>query len=265
MSTQKNPGSALPISNGIVFIIVAVVAYLIYKLVFGASSNLDEHGHAKPGNILGMIYMGGFIVPILLTLFISMWVFSIERWLSLGKASGGKDVDGFLKKVTSALENNDTEEARNLCNIQKGTIANVTLAGVDAFEDMSKTSGLSGEQKILAIQKEMEETTALEVPMLQKNMSILSTIASVATLAGLIGTVLGMIRSFAALASAGAPDQTALATGISEALINTALGISTSFFAIIFYNYFSTKIDGMTYKMDESQFLISQSFASRNN
>jgi biopolymer transport protein ExbB len=110
----------------------------------------------------------------------------------------------------------------------------------------------------------MEETTALEVPMLQQNMSILSTLASVATLLGLVGTVLGMIRSFAALATAGAPDQAALANGISEALINTALGISTSLFSIIFYNYFSSKIDGMTYKMDEAQFLISQSFASKN-
>lgn len=265
MSTQKNPGSVFTLSNGTIFLVVFIIAVCIYKFVFGASRNLDEHGHALPGNILGMIYAGGFIVPVLLTLFISMWVFSIERLLSLNKAAGGKDVDGFLKQVTSSLDAKDMEGARELCHAQKGTIANVTLAGVDAFEDMSKNKGLTGEQKIMAIQKEMEETTALEVPMLQKNMSILSTIASIATLAGLIGTVLGMIRSFAALATAGAPDQTALATGISEALINTALGISTSFFAIIFYNYFSTKIDGMTYKMDESQFLISQSFASRNS
>lgn len=265
MSTQKNQGSVLPVSNFIVFIIIFAIALLIYKFVLGSSSNVDEHGHAIPGKILGMMYAGGFIVPFLITLFISMFVFSIERYLSLSKASGGKDVDGFLKKITQALESNDTEEARRLCDVQKGTIANVTLAGVDAYEDMAKNTELKGEQKLLAIQKEMEETTALEVPMLQKNMSILSTIASIATLLGLIGTVLGMIRSFAALATAGAPDQTALATGISEALINTALGIGTSFFAIIFYNYFSTQIDGLTYKMDESQFLISQSFASRNS
>lgn len=265
MSSEKNQGSILPVSNFVVFIIIFVISILIYKFVLGSSSNVDEHGHAIPGKILGMMYAGGFIVPILITLFISMFVFAIERGLSLGKAAGGANVDGFLKRISSALDNNDLEEARNLCHAQKGTIANVTLAGVDAFEDMSKNTSLTGEQKLLTIQKEMEETTALEVPMLQKNMSILSTLASIATLLGLIGTVMGMIRSFAALATAGAPDQAALATGISEALINTALGISTSFFAIIFYNYFSTKIDGMTYKMDESQFLISQSFASRKS
>lgn len=265
MSTPKNQGSALPVSNLVVFILVAILAFVIWRFVLGSSSNLDEHGHALPGNLMGMMYMGGFIVPILLTMFISMFVFSIERWLSLSKAAGGSNVDGFLKNVTSALESNDVEEARRLCDMQKGTIANVTLAGVDAYEHMASNTELKGEQKLLSIQKEMEETVALEVPMLQKNMSILSTLASVATLGGLIGTVIGMIKSFSALGAAGAPDQTALAVGISEALINTALGISTSFFAIIFYNYFSSKIDGMTYKMDESQFLISQSFASRQN
>lgn len=263
MSTQKKQGG-FPIPNWMVFTIIFAVAVCIYLFVFGAKSNFDEHGHPLPGNYLGMVYAGGFIVPILFTFFISMAVFSIERFLSLNKASGGKDVDGFLKSVSHALDNGNTQEARDLCDRQKGTVANVTLSGIDAFEAMSKNNELKGEQKILAIQKEMEETTALEVPMLQQNMSILSTLASVATLLGLVGTVLGMIRSFAALATAGAPDQAALANGISEALINTALGISTSLFSIIFYNYFSSKIDGMTYKMDEAQFLISQSFASKN-
>jgi biopolymer transport protein ExbB len=68
-----------------------------------------------------------------------------------------------------------------------------------------------------------------------------------------------MIRSFAALSNAGAPDTTALATGISEALINTALGITASVIGIIMYNYFSTKIDAITYSMDEAGFTIVQS------
>lgn len=264
MSTQKNPGSVIPVSNTVVFGLIFLTAIALYKFVFGASSHFDEHGHAKPGDYMGMVYMGGFVVPVLFTLFISTFVFTIERALSLGKAAGGKDVDGFLKKIVQSLESNDVEEARRLCDVQKGTIANVTLSGVDAYEEMTKNTYLDTEHRVLAIQKSMEETTALEVPMLSKNMTILSTIATIATLAALIGTVLGMIKSFAALGAAGAPDQTALAVGISEALINTALGISTSFFAITFYNFFNSKIDGMTYKMDEAQFLISQTFASRN-
>jgi biopolymer transport protein ExbB len=69
-----------------------------------------------------------------------------------------------------------------------------------------------------------------------------------------------MIKAFAALATAGAPDASALANGISEALINTALGIASSAFAIISYNYFTSKIDTLTYSIDEMGFSISQSF-----
>lgn len=93
---------------------------------------------------------------------------------------------------------------------------------------------------------------------------ILATFASVATLMGLLGTVLGMIRAFSAIATAGAPDAVALSTGISEALINTALGIGTSALAIISYNYFTTKIDGLTYGIDEAGFSIAQSFAAKH-
>lgn len=83
-----------------------------------------------------------------------------------------------------------------------------------------------------------------------------------ATLLGLLGTVIGMIRAFGALAQAGAPDATALSTGISEALINTALGIGTSAIAIIFYNFFTSKIDSLTYGIDEAGYSIVQNFAT---
>lgn len=100
------------------------------------------------------------------------------------------------------------------------------------------------------------------MPMLQKNLVIISTLASVATLIGLLGTVIGMIKAFAALANAGAPDATALANGISEALINTALGIGSSALAIIFYNYFTNKIDSLTYGIDEAGFSIVNTFSA---
>lgn len=128
---------------------------------------------------------------------------------------------------------------------------------------MTTSNEFDTDQKVLSIQKEIEEATALELPMLEKNLVFLSTIASCATLLGLFGTVLGMIRSFSALGSSGGGgDATALAQGISEALINTALGISTSFLAIVSYNFFTTIIDGVTYGIDESGFTLTQSFAA---
>jgi biopolymer transport protein ExbB len=100
--------------------------------------------------------------------------------------------------------------------------------------------------------------------MLSKNLVIISTCASIGTLVGLIGTVVGMIRAFSALSAQGAPDTAALATGISEALINTALGIIASTIAIVMYNYFSSKIDSMTYSMDEASYSIVQNFHANN-
>jgi biopolymer transport protein ExbB len=71
-----------------------------------------------------------------------------------------------------------------------------------------------------------------------------------------------MIRAFAALAQAGAPDALALATGISEALVNTAFGIAGSTISIIMFNYFTTTIDGYTFKIDEAGFSLTQTFAA---
>jgi len=136
-------------------------------------------------------------------------------------------------------------------------------AGLIKYKELQSDTRLDKDQKLVSLQKEFEEATALELPMLSRNLVILSTIASISVLIGLIGTVLGMIRAFAALAQAGAPDALALATGISEALINTAFGISGSTLAIIFYNYFSTKIDAMTYKIDEAGFSLTQTFAAQ--
>jgi biopolymer transport protein ExbB len=135
--------------------------------------------------------------------------------------------------------------------------------------DESKHAGAAGnhadkEQRVLAISKAVEEATALELPMLQKHLVIIATIVSVATLVGLIGTVLGMINAFSALAVGGAPDAVALASGISEALINTFIGISTSAIATIAYNYFTSQIDEMTFKIDEAGFSIVQTFNEKH-
>ena len=75
---------------------------------------------------------------------------------------------------------------------------------------------------------------------------------------------MGMIRSFSALGedTGGGAAAGKLSQGISEALYNTALGIGTSALSIIFYNIFTTKIDGITYGIDESGFTLTQSFAS---
>ena len=93
---------------------------------------------------------------------------------------------------------------------------------------------------------------------LERNLVALSTIASISVLVGLFGTVLGMIRSFQALATAGTPNATELSTGISEALINTAFGIFGAIVAILGTTYFSTRVSNFTYMIDEATYNIMQ-------
>jgi biopolymer transport protein ExbB len=90
------------------------------------------------------------------------------------------------------------------------------------------------------------------VPLLERNLIALSTIASISTMVGLLGTTIGMIRSFRAMAHAGAPDAVQLAVGISEALINTAGGLFIAIAAIVAYNVFTTKVDNFNYMLDEA-------------
>ena len=135
-------------------------------------------------------------------------------------------------------------------------------SGLEKYSTVLHDPTHDKETRLQAVKQELDEATALELPMLSKNLVILSTCASISTLLGLIGTVLGMIRSFSALATAGTPDATALSTGISEALINTAFGIIGSCIAIIMFNYFSNKIDGITHGIDEAGFSVSQTLAN---
>ena len=130
--------------------------------------------------------------------------------------------------------------------------------------DLTRFNQTHGVTSIMINQRSVEESMMLETPLLEKNLIALSTIASIATMVGLLGTVIGMIRAFKALAQAGAPDAISLATGISEALINTAFGIGTGALAVVMYNYFTTKIDKLTYSIDEAGYSIVQTFASKH-
>ncbi len=241
-----------------------IVSVLLYLFVFGDPGNFNADGSPKAGNYFALIYKGGFVVPVLLTCFLTVFTVVIERLFTVYSAKGKGSMEIFLQKIKTNLSNGNVTQAMADCDKQKGSVANVVKSGLVKYSEMERDTTLEKEQKVLAIQKEMEEATSLELPMLEKNLSILATIASIATLIGLFGTVLGMIRAFDALATAGTPDPAALSSGISEALINTAIGIGTSALAIIFYNVFTGMIDKLTYGIDEIGFSISQTFASKN-
>lgn len=266
VANKKTSGGFSAIVAFLAMALALVAGILIYKYIFGDPSNFadkDPMGEPLEGNIFGVIYKGGFIVPGLVAINIIIVIFSIERLVTLLLANGKGRTDKFIERIKGFMQNNDFDGAINECNKQKGSLANVVRAGMEKYSHVAKNDAMTKEQKLESLKKELEEATSLELPMLSKNLSVLSTSASIATLIGLIGTVLGMIRSFAAM-SHGSPDTSALATGISEALINTAFGITASTLAIIMYNVFSTQIDSMTYSIDEASFTIVQDFSSKN-
>ena len=230
--------------------------------MLGAPSNFEGGDPIKghPHNILGTMYKGGFIVPILIGFLLTVVTFAIERFVTIMKANGKGQTDKFVANIKELISKHDFEGALAACDKQKGSLANVVHEGIVKYQFVQNDTHMDKEAKVHAIQKALEEATSLELPMLSKNMVVISTMASIGTLAGLIGTVVGMIRAFAALANAGAPDTSALATGISEALVNTLVGILTSALAIIFYNLFSNRIDQITYAMDEAGFTIIEEF-----
>ncbi len=295
-----------------VFIIVLcylVASYVFYN-VFGSASNFEGDDPIKghPKNIYGTIFKGGFVIPIGLTLLLTMLVFCIERAFTIGRAWGIKtpiiflllvliiggvyalfgitnyflllviiaaicavmffilkndSLDAFVSKLRTLLSNGDVEGAMRECDAKQNSVGNVVKSGLVKYKEMTENTHLDKEEKKELIKSEIEKATMLELPGLDRNLSILATVASLGTLVGLIGTVLGMIRSFQALGAGGAPNAAELSVGISEALVNTAIGITTSALAIFFYNLFTTKIDSITYKMEEVGYSIIQAFDKR--
>jgi biopolymer transport protein ExbB len=243
--------------------ICILVAILIYIFILGDPSHYTD-GDIEKGtpDFFGIIHRGGVLVPLIMSYLLSVIVFSIERFVVIGKASGTSNVDVFVRKVQSLLNAGNIEAASAECDKQKGSVANVIKSGLKKYKEMEVEVGLDVDQKTLAIQKDIEEATSLEMPMLEQNLTIIATFVSIGTLTGLLGTVFGMIRAFASLGATGSSGSSQLANSISEALVNTALGISTSAISIIMYNVFTSKIDVLTYAIDETGFSIVQTFAA---
>jgi biopolymer transport protein ExbB len=264
MSNKKTSGGFPLIVSALAIVICLVIGIVVYKFVLGAVGNFDAEGPEKghPLNFFGIMYKGGFIVPILLGTLFTVICFFFERFITIQKANGRGQTDKFVSNIKELVAAKDLDGAIAACDVQQGSLGNVVREGLMKYQFVQNDASMDKESKVAAISKALEEATALELPMLSKNLSVISTCASIGTLVGLIGTVVGMIRAFGALAAAGTPDTAALATGISEALVNTLVGILSSALAIMAYNFFSTRVDQVTYAMDEAGFSIIQEFQS---
>ncbi|HSQ77120.1 MAG TPA: MotA/TolQ/ExbB proton channel family protein [Bacteroidota bacterium] len=249
-----------------VIIVTALVAIAIYWFVLGNPANF-RNGEVRtvPDNLLGTVYTGGIVVPFLITLTLMDITLVFERLFSLRKANGKRSLPVFLKSIQNHLMKGGIDEAIKECDAQRGSAANIIRTGLERYKVVMTEKKLDNEKRMAETQRAIEEATSLETPLLERNLIALSTIASIATMAGLLGTTIGMIRAFTALARAGAPDAIQLSIGISEALINTALGLLAAIIGIVAYNFFVTKVDNFTYMIDEASYNVVQILNTRSN
>lgn len=240
--------------NLIVIVLSMAIAFSIYYLWMGSASNfVDAAKHIpKAGNVMGTIYTGGPLVGVLMGFVVIALTFIIERFLSINKAKGKASLEEFIKKMQGHLVSGDISSAISECDKQRGSLASIVRAGLEKYEAVKADPAIDAEKKMLEVKRAIDEATNLETPLLEKNLVMLSTIASIATMIGLLGTTIGMIRAFAALGAGGTVSAQQLSTGISEALYNTAGGLIGAVISIVAYNYFTTKVDDFVYMIDET-------------
>jgi biopolymer transport protein ExbB len=229
--------------NAILLIVAFGIAFSIYFTVFGT---------AEKDTLLNNMYVAGPLVAVLMGLSIMVITYIIERLFSLKKAQGTAALPKFLTVLVKHVTDGDIDGAVAACDKQRGSLANIVRTGLSRYSELRGSKSMDKRDKMAEVKRVLEEATMLEMPILEKNLIALSTIASISTMVGLLGTVIGMIRAFAALAHTGSADAVELSAAISEALFNTAGGIGIAIGSIVAYNFFTTKIDGMTYMIDEA-------------
>lgn len=240
--------------------------YVIWWVIMGDPSgflNGEIRTEPKPGNVLATIHTGGWLVGLLIALIIISITFVFERLLTMNKAKGKGDPSIFIKNMIEQLTKGDFEGALSECDKQRGSVANIMRAAITRFQTVENDTEYSTEKKITETQRAIDEAMNLETPLLEKNLVILSTVASIATMVGLLGTTLGMIRAFQALAMSGTVSATQLSIGISEALYNTAGGLLGAIISIVAFNFFTTKVDNFVYMIDEAILNVTQIFTIR--
>ena len=118
-------------SAGIVLLICFIIAVCLFNFVFGNPANFmnnDPNNHPLPGNMLGTIYKGGVIVPVLQTLLLTVLVLSVERAFALMKAKGKGSTTKFVENIKAALADGDIQKAQAICDKQQGSVASVVTS-----------------------------------------------------------------------------------------------------------------------------------------
>ena len=157
MATKTNAAAPAKKSSGFkgvknaiwILVICCVAAYAFYFQVLGAPDNFaggDPTGH--PVNLMGTVYKGGFVVGLILTLLLSVICLGVERFFALRSAFGTMSLGKFTTQVKELIKTGKFDEATDLCNKMKGSVANVVLASINAYKDAEGNTTLKKAQKI---------------------------------------------------------------------------------------------------------------------
>jgi biopolymer transport protein ExbB len=240
-----------------IVLIVAIAISIGVVFVWIPAIDAKDPDTGRPVNpIVHQIRQAGPLVAMLLMMTLMLIAYIVERILTLRKARGTRSVQVFFSEFSRAIRDGRLEDASKLCDNQRGSAAAVLKAGIDQYRRLLGAKELTSEKRLSETQRAINEARLLEVPFLERNLIALSTIASIATMVGLLGTTIGMIRAFAAMARQGAPDAIQLAMGISEALVNTAGGLFAAICGIVAYNVFVNRVDQFNYNIDEAAYVM---------
>lgn len=187
--------------------------------------------------MLFLIQRGGPIMVIIMLLALVATVIIIERIIFFRKIQ--VDEEKLINRLKSTLEKGHFDEAIAICETNPAPITNLMRIGIDHRQFSEQT-----------MKEAIVSGANLEIPRLERFLSMLGTIANISPLLGLLGTVIGMIRAFGVLGGGPGNDPSELARGIALALLNTAAGITVAIPAIALYNYLISKANHMVIRLE---------------
>ena len=189
------------------------------------------------------IAKGGPIMGLIILCSIMAFAVFLERMWYLRNAK--IDTSKFMQEISNKVKSNKVMEAVDMCNTTRGPIARILKSGVMKYDKPRAD-----------IKEAIEDAGIHETPLLEKNLGVLATIAHIAPLLGLLGTVVGMLKAFQVIevkATSMVPVNPGdLAGGIWEALITTVAGLSVAIPTYVAYNYLVSRVDNFVVVMEKS-------------
>ena len=229
--------------------IFLLLSIILVTVIIWTYAQLEELSKEKP--LMNTIVRGGPIVMVLYFLLILVIAFTLERVYSIAVARGKSSKERLMADITPLLESQHYDEALTTCIRHRGAVGRLVGAIVTRYKMLAgKTDEKTLRREITAAS---DETNAMEQALVERNLIGIATIGSIANLLGLVGTVIGMIRSFSAMSFGQVTKAThiQLATGISQALVCAAGGLIVAILAVVFYNYFTSQVDRFNLQLNE--------------